>query len=141
MRGCPSFTAVCGVAMLALVGGGLSAAGASPQIPPARSVREGVYTAAQAERGEKIFMNICSECHSGRLWGLDWETKTLADVYDFISRFMPESAPGSLSAAQVRDAMAYILSTNELPAGSSEIPVSVDELKQIRIEPAPTTRR
>ena len=137
MRCRSSFAALCGVAMLALAGSGLSAAAALPQTPPARSVRDGVYTAAQAGRGEKLFMDICSECHSGRLWGLDWEKKTLAEVYDFISRFMPESAPGSLSAQQVRDAMAYILSTNELPAGPSEIPVSVDELKQIRIEPAP----
>jgi hypothetical protein len=138
MRRHAPFAILCAVAFLALTSAGLSVASVAAQVTPSpgRSTRDGVYTAAQASRGEELFNKVCSECHSGRLWGVDWDTKTLADVYDFISRFMPESAPGSLSAQQVRDAMAYILSTNELPAGASEIPVSVDDLKQIRIAPA-----
>ncbi len=102
---------------------------------PTRSTRDGVYSALQAERGKDLFMDTCAECHSGQLWGTDWNTKTVADVYEFIRQFMPEPAPGSLSAQQVRDAIAYILSSNGLPAGGSELPASVDDMKLIRIEP------
>jgi hypothetical protein len=131
------FIVALSLAVPPLVAAGLSASMAGPpgQAAPVRSTRDGVFSAAQAARGEALFEGTCRECHSGQLWGMDWDGKTVADVYDFISRNMPESAPGSLSAAQVRDAIAFILSSNELPAGPSELPASRDDLKQIRIEP------
>jgi hypothetical protein len=49
---------------------------------------------------------------------------------------MPENDPGSLTEAQVRDVLAYILQTNRLPAGSDDLPENYEGLQAIRMEPA-----
>jgi alcohol dehydrogenase (cytochrome c) len=50
---------------------------------------------------------------------------------------MPDSAPGVLPARQYVDIVAYLLSENAFPAGSEELPLDLDVLKQIRLEPRP----
>jgi len=84
---------------------------------PARSVKDGVYTTAQATRGRAVYDEKCVTCHASRMWGQDWPEKSVFEVYDVVKNFMPEDAPGSLSAAQTRDVVAYILQNNKLPAG------------------------
>jgi len=98
-----------------------------------RSVKDGVYTAAQATRGRALYDEKCVSCHANRMWGQDWPEKSLFDVYDIVKNFMPEDNPGSLSATQTRDVIAYILQNNKLPAGTAELPEAVTELKQIRL--------
>lgn len=100
---------------------------------PARSVRDGVYTAAQATRGRVVYDEKCVSCHANRMWGQDWPQKSVFDVYDVVKNFMPEDAPGSLSAAQTRDVVAYILQNNKLPAGKVELPEVEADLKQIKL--------
>lgn len=112
----------------------LGVAHLAAQAPSARSTRDGVYTAEQAERGKVVFEEGCTQCHTARMWGTDWNSKSVADIYDFISQYMPEQAPGSLSAEQVRDVIAFFLSSNRLPAGPSELPATVEGLKAIRME-------
>jgi len=102
------------------------------QSPP-RSVKDGVYTAAQATRGRAVYEEKCVNCHANRMWGQDWPEKSLFDVYDVVKNFMPEDAPGSLSAAQTRDVVAYILQNNKLPAGRVELPETEADLKQIKL--------
>jgi cytochrome c len=41
--------------------------------PPARSIWNGVYTDAQARRGEELYAKHCSRCHGADLAGLPWE--------------------------------------------------------------------
>ena len=103
------------------------------QAPASRSVREGVYTAAQAARVGALYQEKCSNCHAARMWGQDWPEKSVFDVYDTIKNFMPEDAPGSLSERQTRDVVAYILKVNKLPAGKTELPAADAELRQIRL--------
>ena len=98
-----------------------------------RSVKDGVYTTAQAQRGRVVYDEKCVDCHANRMWGQDWPQKSVFDVYDVVKNFMPEDAPGSLSAAQTRDVIAYILQNNRLPAGRSELPEAEEDLKQIRL--------
>lgn len=100
---------------------------------PVRSVADGVFTAAQAARGGALYEQKCTTCHAARMWGADWPEKSVWDVYDTIRNFMPEDNPGSLSAQQTRDIVAYILRTNKLPAGKVELPAADDDLKQIRL--------
>ncbi len=99
-----------------------------------RSTRDGVYTDPQAERGQKVFDEKCTECHPLRMWGTDWDDKSAGDVYEFITAFMPEPAPGSLSAQQVRDVIANFLKQAKLPAGASELPETLEGLRQIRMD-------
>lgn len=100
---------------------------------PSRSVTDGVYTAAQATRGRTIYEEKCVSCHANRMWGQDWPQKSVFDVYDIVKNFMPEDNPGSLSATQTRDVVAYILQNNKLPAGKVELPEGDADLKQIRL--------
>ena len=100
---------------------------------PSRSVKEGVYTPAQAQRGRAVYDEKCINCHATRMWGEDWPEKSVFDVYDVVKNFMPEDAPGSLSAAQTRDVVAYILQNNKLPPGRIELPETEDDLKRIKL--------
>jgi hypothetical protein len=65
--------------------------------------------------------------------------KTVGDVYEVIANFMPEPNPGSMTAEEVRDVIAHILKSNDLPAGMTELPSTLEELRDIRMErpPAP----
>ena len=100
---------------------------------PSRSVKDGVYTAAQAARGRALYDEKCVACHANRMWGQDWPEKSVFDVYDVVKNFMPEDNPGSLTAAQTRDVIAYILQNNKLPAGKVDLPDAEADLKAIRL--------
>lgn len=95
------------------------------------SVLDGVYTAAQAARGEAAYSTSCGGCHEGQdadgpqLTGkvfLDrWREDTLEPLFTFIKTRMPGNLPGSLDERAYTDILAYILQTNSLPAGKREL--------------------
>jgi len=106
---------------------------AAPQTPP-KTVWDGVYTEQQAARGAISFDSSCARCHSSepnageegrRLAGEPfWESfreSTVDHLLDFVTKSMPNGAGGSLSANTYADLVAFILSRNGLPAGSSEL--------------------
>ncbi len=47
-----------------------------------------------------------------------WDNRTLRQLFDAISKSMPQQDPGSLTPAVYADILAYILQKNEFPAGS-----------------------
>lgn len=121
---CLMLTSLCAVA---------SSSGA--QAPPGlHSVRDGVYTEAQAARGRVTFQDVCSVCHPDPLWRPSWRGKRVGELYRFISRFMPDDNPRSLTGREVVDVLAYIFSANKLPAGATEMPDRYEDLVLIRIE-------
>jgi mono/diheme cytochrome c family protein len=95
------------------------------------TVLEGVYTAAQAERGEAAYSTSCIGCHEGQdadgpeLRGkafLDrWREDTLESLFTFIKTTMPGNAPGSLDERVYADIIAFVLEANGLPAGTREL--------------------
>lgn len=102
------------------------------------SVRDGVYTKAQAERGGNEFREACATCHSAEQqaqFGQKYQGRTLGQVFEMISSTMPESSPGSLTANQYVSILAYFLSQGGFKAGAKELPTDVHLLKQIVIEP------
>jgi mono/diheme cytochrome c family protein len=119
---------------------------ASTQSP--RTVWEGVFTKAQAERGHGIFGDECSGCHGDNLetggdngpalagdgFKDEWNGKTLAELFTLLSMRMPQSSPGSLKKAEYADLLAYILSENDFPAGAKELDQSDEALKQIKFQ-------
>jgi mono/diheme cytochrome c family protein len=135
-----SFSRLCIPAVAALVAALLMASRPSAvlaQAAPAaanRTTRDGVYTDAQAERGQMVFEVRCNDCHTARMWGADWNGKPVADVFEFISQYMPEDGPGTLQPDQVRDVIAFLLKSNSLPSGPAELPTTVDALKQITLQ-------
>ena len=115
----------------------VNAGAARPQatpVPGPRSVREGVYTMAQAARGRVMFEDVCSVCHPDPLWRPKWRGMRVGELYRFIARFMPDDNPRSLKGQEVVDVFAYILSANGLPPGAVELPDRYDVLMLIRIE-------
>ncbi len=95
------------------------------------TVLDGVYTAAQAERGHAAYESTCAGCHEGQdadgpeLMGkafLDrWREDKLASLFAFIRETMPGNAPGGLDERVYVDIVAFILEANNLPAGSREL--------------------
>src|SRR5687767_2883730 len=110
-----------------------------------KSVKEGVYTAEQAKRGETLYKEQCAACHGEDLAGsgpmpalagndfiANWTS--VGDLFEKTHTSMPASAPGTLSEQQVSDITAYMLSKSNFPAGQAELPSKQAELMLIKIE-------
>src|SRR5262249_40318944 len=99
----------------------------------APSVASGVYSAAQAARGEQIYRAQCGDCHGKAMEGAigpplagdsflaNWSARPLAEAVDKIQKTMPFEKPGSLSRAQSADLLAYVLQVGKFPAGPGEL--------------------
>ncbi|TDI48309.1 MAG: hypothetical protein E2P02_00870 [Acidobacteria bacterium] len=101
------------------------------------SVQAGVYTDAQAERGEKFFGEACMVCHQpeefsdgGYLEG--WSGQNVNDFVEFVRSTMPEDNPGRLKRREYIDIIAYFFKLNGLPTGETEL--DRKSLRQIKIE-------
>ena len=103
------------------------------------SLRDGVYSEAQAERGRGVFDEVCGACHmpdefatAGILVG--WDGETVNDLFEAVRMTMPEDNPGGLRRSEYADILAYFFSLNELPAGETEMQDDAGSLESIRIE-------
>ena len=112
----------------------------------AGSVKDGVFTKQQADRGKAIYAEQCAKCHGEALGGGDapdlagsefvgrWKGNNVGAIFDLIHKTMPTDDPGSLSTRQSADLTAFILSFNGYPAGDKDLDNNSDTLKAIRIE-------
>ena len=113
----------------------VTAAGQSPT----KTTNSGVYTKAQAERGQKTFSEKCSGCHepsrfSGEAFHEAWDGKAMKEIWDIASGTMPEDNPGSLKQQEYGDILAYFLSLNEYPVGDAELQGNAASMAAIKIE-------
>ena len=114
----------------------------------ARTARDGVYSGAQATRGQAIFKDKCAACHGEMLEGLvgpplagdeflkAWANQPLSELVSKIEKTMPQTEPGTLTRAQAIDLVAHILQTGKFPAGQAALPEGEDALKQVTLAPA-----
>jgi mono/diheme cytochrome c family protein len=116
----------------------LGAWAAVAQTPP-RTVRDGVFSAAQVERGKHEFESICMNCHEiaeftgpGAFFE-EAEGKTVWEVFEYISAEMPEDEPGSLDPQDYAAVLAYVLSVYGLPTGPADLAVDRKPLEAIEI--------
>lgn len=98
----------------------------------------GLYTGAQAERGEAAFQAHCSACHfpnqfRGEAFTVQWEGRTAFDLVDQLRATMPYDNPGGLPAREYVDVAAYLLRLNRYPEGGKELPREDARLREIRI--------
>jgi mono/diheme cytochrome c family protein len=105
----------------------------------AKTTLSGVYTAAQAAKGEETYYNTCVNCHpkgtyAGPAFKTNWNNRPLWDLWDWISNKMPKNDPGSLTPAEVVQIMAYILQQNKMPAGTVALPPNEKTLYGIKIQ-------
>ena len=104
---------------------------------PSRTVWDGVYTEAQAQRGRGFYAEHCASCHGANLEGAEhralkgdrfwatWQDTTVDRLLTHVGTNRPHSEDGSLKgtlgARVYADIVAYILSSNQFPAGASEL--------------------
>jgi S-disulfanyl-L-cysteine oxidoreductase SoxD len=144
----PHLTSVAGLACLlvsviapagGLAGSAASDAGAQGGASRTISVREGVYSAAQAERGAKLYKTRCETCHaasqfSGFVFMQSWSGQTAHALFNLIRTSMPPENPGSLRRQEYADRLAYLFKINNLPAGRTELKGTDEALRQVLIE-------
>jgi mono/diheme cytochrome c family protein len=113
---------------------------------PARNVWSGVFTADQAAQGKTVYEAKCVTCHGAELGGGEmapalsggmflgnWSGQSAGDLFTRIHTTMPQNDPGSLNNAEVAQVLAYILSYNQVPAGTTPLPSDEAALGQIAI--------
>ena len=130
----------CLAALLLIVAVVRTSANSHPQGgKPEISTMTGVFTTAQAARGEETYMTICVGCHpagtyTGKTFNTSWGNRPLSDLFSIIKNTMPKVDPGTLTPEETSQVIAYILKSNGVPAGKTELPPEVAPLKNIRIE-------
>lgn len=133
-----------------LVALSLPAAFAQSGEEPPRTIWDGVYSQAQAERGRNAYLATCARCHGDDLAGFrgamegkrfmeGWSEDTVHSLFHRIQSTMPPGQAGSLSDQSYVDIVAFIFSRNQFPTGDEDL--SVKGLDKIRIQdkagPAP----
>lgn len=112
-----------------------------------RSVWDGVYTEEQAKQGQARYADLCASCHGDTLGGgesapplaggeflANWNTLTMGDLFDRTRSTMPQNKPGSMNRETTAEIMAFVLSSNQFPAGKEPLPEASEVLREIRIE-------
>ena len=109
----------------------------------AKTVADGVYTEAQAERGAAAYDGACGNCHRADLGGASgpalkeqrfnqtYAGKDLKTLFTKVATTMPRGAPGSLGESAYLDIVAHLLKENGFGAGSRDL--TVDGLDGIRL--------
>jgi mono/diheme cytochrome c family protein len=150
------FAALCAIA-IALGPGLFRTASIDAQTPPAqtpqapaRTVQDGVYSDAQASRGQALYAQRCAGCHGPALEGAQapplageafvgkFRQEPLSALFIKIRYTMPPAPPAPapepgqkpapvaprLTPEQGADLVAHLLKTNGLPAGKADFPAA-----------------
>jgi len=123
---------------------------------PMASVWDGVFSEAQATRGEAVYEGACGLCHGYRLNGAPddpdmrstpplararflrvWEGRSLATLFEYSRATMPEDNPNSLTEQEYVDVIAYMLSGGGMPVGNDELQLDPRSLARVVIGPRP----
>ena len=116
-----------------------------------KTTLDGIYTEAQAARGQKIYADSCATCHgddlsgggqtpplTGKEFNMDWIDLAMSDLFDRTRGTMPADKPGTLRPEQAADVIAYLLQKATFPAGQTELPADPAALKDIKfVSPKP----
>jgi mono/diheme cytochrome c family protein len=110
------------------------------------TIWDGVYTAAQAERGKATFDLSCSRCHNSDLSGSDrgptlvgdkflanWLDGNLEALFSFIRDQMPQGSANIVNDAGKADVLAYMLQRNNYPTGKTELTPDTGKLEMVQI--------
>ena len=137
MSGRRTFLAIAGMLTIGL----MYSAGTAAQD---KTVWDGVYTDAQAKRGETLWSDKCAKCHGPDMTGGDapsltgsefsanWDDLTLGDLAERLRISMPQDNPQSLTREQTADIVALILKGNKVPPGQTDLPFQTENLKMIK---------
>jgi cytochrome c len=157
------FLTVAVIALGALAGVERTASPRARAQSSSKTIWDGVYSEAQAARGEQAYKLSCGYCHKDDLTGgffddgtgrapalagprafdssfeQRWRDHTLREMLLDIGSKMPMQDPGSLTIKAYTDIIAFLLSKNDVPKGNEELPPDLDTLQEIRITPKPAS--
>lgn len=103
----------------------------------------GWYTTAQAANGAKVYKTTCAGCHGAKLQGgmgpalvgrqfwLTYAGKKASTLWSAVHTTMPMAAPGSVSARNSINVMAFLLRQNRVPAGTTPLDDTTDLSKAL----------
>ena len=114
-----------------------------------RTIKSGVFTAAQAKSGESAYQTNCASCHGSDLHATDaeapdltesifqfgWKGKTVAEVFEQVRSAMPLDNPRSLNDQTYLDILVFIFQFNGAPSGNQKLEPNLPALREIVIEP------
>ena len=119
----------------------LVALGTVPAPAQEKTAAQGVYTSAQATRGEKTFDTHCVTCHrdpggtapvlAGDRFVRAFGDASLQTLFTTIKTTMPRQAPATLTDAEYTDIVAHLLRLNGFADGMSELALA--DLARIKI--------
>jgi mono/diheme cytochrome c family protein len=107
------------------------------------------FTEVQANEGARLYAVRCAMCHGPMLSGTveipgltgkfmaNWAGRPVGDLFDYVSRAMPQPAPGSLSDADNVRLVAFLLRANGVQAGSAPLPADSATLQRMALAPVP----
>jgi S-disulfanyl-L-cysteine oxidoreductase SoxD len=113
--------------------------GAGGDAVSSKTIWDGVYTDAQATRGQRTSQQNCGSCHSpssewsSSMFLTAWSGRAVRELHNHIKMTMPYDAPGRLSNEQYADIVAYMLKLNNVPAGETELPSDDEGLGAISV--------
>jgi mono/diheme cytochrome c family protein len=110
------------------------------QAPSGKTVWSGVYSEAQAVRGETEYISKCASCHKEDLSGYqsilkgdrfmtEYREAALYRLFEKMKTTMPRGGAGSLTDRQYIDIVSFILKSNDFPAGADEL--KADDLQAV----------
>jgi mono/diheme cytochrome c family protein len=118
------------------------------------SVWTGVYSEAQAARGQTVFLSVCGRCHGPRGNGAGdpemvaapavargpflrkWDGQTVATLLEYVRTTMPTDNPKSLSDQQYLDAITYMFALSNIPTGDADLELDAAVLEGVEITQA-----
>ncbi len=139
------------LAALVVPGSGTLVLAAGLTAQAQRTIWDGVYTEAQAQRGEAVYKMKCTTCHSDNLRGnidggpplrgteffVRWNNTPLSDMTDAIAELMPNDDPGGLPRQDYVDIITFLFRSNGIPAGTTELKADPAALQQVRFTDKP----
>lgn len=110
------------------------------EAPPAAAA---IFSGDQADRGEALFDDVCSACHTtsefrGRAFLRNWGRRTVYSFFRTVRSTMPDDDPGGLEEQAYLDVVSYVLRMNGHQPGATEL-MDDSPLRQLRVDPEATS--
>lgn len=102
------------------------------------TIKDGAFTAEQAETGKELYERRCGACHNADFYRTTFSNRNnqaLQVLFEEILVTMPADNPGSLMDSEYEAILAHILSLVGYPAGDQELNYASGTMGDILIVP------